>query len=155
MSAPDRFKPYTPDVQAVVRLEEALPPEHPVHVFIDLVRSVDLGHFVIPPGPKGEKPYHPHALFGILVWGYLHGVRSARKLARRRGRRKSMMGESRVALSQTYATSTHAGRAVPALESSRTGRPTWHPGMGRQRVRRDRGNGIDGRVLVVARLHAI
>jgi transposase len=63
-------------------LEEALPPEHPVHLFVDLVRSVDLSQFVIPPGPKGEKPYHPHALFGILAWGYLHGVRSARKLAR-------------------------------------------------------------------------
>jgi transposase len=82
MSSADRFKSYAPDVQAVVRLEEALPPEHPVHVFIDLVQSVDLGHFVVPPGPKGEKPYHPHALFGILAWGYLHGVRSARKLAR-------------------------------------------------------------------------
>src|SRR6187551_95306 len=82
MSSSDRFKPYAPDVQAVVRLEEVLPPEHPVHVFIDLVRSVDLGHFVVPPGPKGEKPYHPHALFGILAWGYLHGVRSARKLGR-------------------------------------------------------------------------
>src|ERR671916_404627 len=82
MSAGDRFKPYAPDVQAVVRLDEALPPEHPVHVFIDLVRSVALGHFVIPPGPKGEKPYHPHALFGILAWGYLHGVRSSRRLAR-------------------------------------------------------------------------
>jgi transposase len=43
---------------------------------------VDLGHCVIAPGPKGEKPYHSHALFGILAWGYLHGVRSARKLAR-------------------------------------------------------------------------
>jgi transposase len=82
MSAPDRFKPYAPDVRAVVRLEEALPPEHPVHLFVDLVRSVDLSHFVVPPGPKGEKPYHPHGLFGILAWGYLHGVRSARKLAR-------------------------------------------------------------------------
>jgi transposase len=82
MSSPDRFKPYAPDVQAVVRLEEVLPPEHPVHLFVDLVQTVDLGHFVIPPGPKGEKPYHPHALFGILAWGYLHGVRSARKLAR-------------------------------------------------------------------------
>jgi transposase len=82
MSSSDRFKPYLPDVQAVVRLEEALPPEHPVHVFVDLVRAVNLSHFVIPPGPKGEKPYHPHALFGILAWGYLHGVRSARKLAR-------------------------------------------------------------------------
>ena len=82
MSSSERFKPYLPDVRAVVRLEEALPPEHPVHVFVDLVQGVDLGHFVIPPGPKGEKPYHPHALFGILAWGYLHGVRSARKLAR-------------------------------------------------------------------------
>ena len=82
MPSADRFKPYAPDVRAVVRLEEALPPEHPVHLFVDLVRSVDLGHFAIPPGPKGEKPYHPHALFGILAWGYLHGVRSSRKLAR-------------------------------------------------------------------------
>src|SRR3954462_8688622 len=82
MSSPDRFKPYAPDVRAVVRLEEALPPEHPIHVFVDLVHGVDLRHFEISPGPKGEKPYHPHALFGILAWGYLHGVRSARKLAR-------------------------------------------------------------------------
>ena len=82
MPSADRFKPYAPDVRAVVRLEEALPPEHPVHLFVDLVRSVELGHFAIPPGPKGEKPYHPHALFGILAWGYLHGVRSSRKLAR-------------------------------------------------------------------------
>src|SRR5919201_1710749 len=78
----DRFKPYAPDVSAVVRLEAALPPEHPVHVFVDLIRSTDVTHFVIPPGPKGEKPYHPHALFGVLAWGYLHGVRSSRKLAR-------------------------------------------------------------------------
>jgi transposase len=82
MPPADRFKPYAPDVGAVVRLEEALPPDHPVHVFVDLIRSTDLTHFVIPPGPKGEKPYHPHALFGILAWGYLHGVRSSRKLAR-------------------------------------------------------------------------
>src|SRR3982751_2016776 len=82
MLGADRFKPYAPDVQAVVRLEEALPPEHPIHLFVDLVQGVDLRHFVIPAGPKGEKPYHPPALFGILAWGYLHGVRSARKLAR-------------------------------------------------------------------------
>jgi transposase len=82
MMPADRFKPYAPDVHAVVRLDEALPPDHPVHVFVDLVRSIDLGHFLVPPGPKGEKPYHPHALFGVLAWGYLHGVRSSRKLAR-------------------------------------------------------------------------
>ncbi len=79
---PEHFKPYAPDVHAVVRLDVALPPDHPVHVFVDLVQGVDLQHFVIPPGPKGEKPYHPYALFGVLAWGYLHGVRSSRKLAR-------------------------------------------------------------------------
>jgi len=82
MSAHDRFKPYAPDVHAVVRLEDVQPPEHPVHLFVDLVRAVDLGHFATPPGPKEEKSYHPHALFGILASGYLHGVRSSRKLAR-------------------------------------------------------------------------
>src|SRR5215211_8086169 len=82
MMSAERFKPYAPDVHAVVRLEEALPPDHPVHVFVDLVRSIELDHFLVPPGPKGEKPYHPHALFGVLAWGYLHGVRSSRKLAR-------------------------------------------------------------------------
>jgi transposase len=82
MTPAERFKPYAPDVHAVVRLDEALPPDHPVHVFVDLVRGIDLAHFAVPPGPKGEKPYHPHALFGVLAWGYLHGVRSSRKLAR-------------------------------------------------------------------------
>src|ERR1700730_15624445 len=78
----ERFKPYAPDVHAVVRLDEALPPDHPVHVFVDLIQGISLDHFVVPPGPKGEKPYHPHALFGILCWGYLHGVHSSRNLAR-------------------------------------------------------------------------
>src|SRR3954469_9537681 len=82
MSASDRFKPYQPDVQAVVRLEDALPPEHPIHMFVDLVQGADLSHIVIPSGPKGEQPHRPHALFGILAWGSLHGVRSSRKLAR-------------------------------------------------------------------------
>ena len=69
MSSADRFKPYAPDVQAVVRLEAALPPEHPGQVCVDLVQAVDLSQVVIPPGPKGEKPSHPHALFGMLAWG--------------------------------------------------------------------------------------
>jgi transposase len=63
-------------------LDEALPPDHLVHVFVDLVQGISLDRFVVPPGPKGEKPYHPHALFGVLAWGYLHGVRSSRNLAR-------------------------------------------------------------------------
>src|SRR5712692_2282317 len=82
MTATNRFKPYAPDLQGVVRLDVALPPAHPVHVFLDLIRGISLDHVVVTPGPKGEKPYHPHALFGVLAWGYLHGVRSSRTLAR-------------------------------------------------------------------------
>jgi transposase len=82
MIATEHFKPYGPDPHAVVRLDTALPPDHLVHVFVDLIRSISLDHFVVTPGPKGEKPYHPHALFGLLAWGYLHGVRSSRNLAR-------------------------------------------------------------------------
>ncbi|MGI8558742.1 MAG: IS1182 family transposase [Solirubrobacteraceae bacterium] len=82
MMPTERFKPYAPNVHAVVRLDEALPPDHPVHVFVDLIQGVSLDHFAVTPGPKGEKPYHPHALFGVLAWGYLHGVRSSRNLAR-------------------------------------------------------------------------
>src|SRR5712692_6110319 len=82
MTATNRFKPYAPDLQGVVRLDVALPPAHPVHVFLDLIQGISLDHFVVPAGPKGEKPYHPHALFGVLAWGYLHGVHSSRNLAR-------------------------------------------------------------------------
>jgi transposase len=82
MTAPNRFKPYVPDLTAVLRLDVALPPDHPIHVFVDIIQGISLDHFVVPPGPKGEKPYHPQALFGILAWGYLHGVHSSRNLAR-------------------------------------------------------------------------
>lgn len=82
MIATNRFKPYAPDLHAVLRLDVALPPDHPVHVFVDLIQGISLDHFVVPPGPKGEKPYHPHALFGVLAWGYLHKVHSSRNLAR-------------------------------------------------------------------------
>ena len=79
----DRSKPCAPNVRAVARQEEALPPEHPAHLSVDRVRAVDLAHLVIPPGPEGQKPYHPHALFGVLARGDPHGVRSSRTPARR------------------------------------------------------------------------
>lgn len=79
---PDHFTPYAPDGAAVLRLDEARPPDHPVQGCVDLVPAILLDRFAIPPGPKGEKPYRPHALVGILAWGYRHGVRASRKLAR-------------------------------------------------------------------------
>jgi hypothetical protein len=54
MPSAGRFKPYAPAVGAVMRPEEALPPDRPVRAFVDLIRSTDPAHVVIPPGPKGE-----------------------------------------------------------------------------------------------------
>ena len=57
MAARNRFKAYAPDVNAVVRLDEALPPEHPVHVFVDLVQSSDLDNlYFIPAGTDAPNP---------------------------------------------------------------------------------------------------
>lgn len=56
MTSSDRFKPYAPNVHGVVRLDLALPPDHPVHVFVDLIQGISLDHFVVPPGPESENP---------------------------------------------------------------------------------------------------
>jgi len=78
----ERFTPYAPDLRAVVRLEEALPPDHPVHIFVALIQGISLDHFRVAPGPQGEKPWHPHALVGVLAGGSRPGVRAARTRAR-------------------------------------------------------------------------
>src|SRR3712207_2454696 len=133
MPSADRFKPYAPDVGGAVRPEAALPPDHPVHVFVDLVRSTDLAHFVIPRGPKGEKPYHPHALFGVLAWGYLHGVRSSRKLARLARQEATffyLAGGGRPNY-RTLARFRRENAAAFTAGVPETGGPAPHPGPGR------------------------
>jgi len=115
-----RFKPYAPDVHAVVRLEEALPPDHPVHVFVDLVRSIDLAHFLVPPGPKGEKPYHPHALFGVLAGATCTGSARRGSWPDWRGRRRHS-STSRAVASRITAR-WHASGAKTRRRSSRCSR---------------------------------
>ena len=69
MLAPNRFKPYAPDVHAVVRLDVALPPNHPVHVCVDLIRSISLDHVVVSPGRRGSSPAIRTRCSGCWPWG--------------------------------------------------------------------------------------
>jgi len=55
MIATEHFKPYGPDPHAVVRLDTALPPDHLVHVFVDLIRSISLDHFVVNAWSEGRE----------------------------------------------------------------------------------------------------
>ena len=80
--SPHRFTPSAPAVQAVVRLDEALPPEPPVPVFGDVIQGIRLAHFAVAPGPQGAPPAQPHALVGVRAGGSRPGVRAARTRAR-------------------------------------------------------------------------
>jgi transposase len=66
-------------------LEELIPADHParfVAAFVDaLDRAAWAGLGVAPDGePLGAPAYHPRALLGVWLYGFMTGVRSSRKL---------------------------------------------------------------------------
>jgi transposase len=68
------------DVQ--LRLGDVLAADHPARFLVDLLRVVDFGAFRARFGAKGGRPYDPAVLCGLLLYGYVHGLFSARKLER-------------------------------------------------------------------------
>ena len=70
-------------------LGDLLPQDHParfVAAFVDaLGRDVWAGMEIDVDGdPVGAPAYHPWALFSVWLYGFIAGVRSCRKLVRRR-----------------------------------------------------------------------
>jgi transposase len=65
-------------------VEEFLGEDHPVWLVLDLVDVIDLSgfHGVYVDGGAGRPAYDPAVMLGLLVWGYTHGMRSSRKIAR-------------------------------------------------------------------------
>lgn len=63
-------------------LEEWVPADHPVRFLREFVDQLDLPslHFVIPAATEGRPPYAPSLLLKIWLYGYLHRIRSTRKL---------------------------------------------------------------------------
>ncbi len=66
-------------------LEELLPEDHPARVvaaFVDSLTSSEWSEFGIDLRGRrmGARAYHPRALLGVWLYGFMNGVRSTRKL---------------------------------------------------------------------------
>ena len=63
-------------------LEDWVAADHPVRFLREFVDQLDLGSlgFVIPAASEGRPPYAPGLLLKIWLYGYMHRIRSTRKL---------------------------------------------------------------------------
>jgi transposase len=82
MSRRFRTADYEATLQVQVRLEDCLAPEHPARFLIDLLGLLDFSAFRARFADRGGMPYDPAVLCGLLIYGYLRGVFSSRKIER-------------------------------------------------------------------------
>jgi transposase len=66
-------------------LDLLVPADHPVRfvaAYLDSLDATDWRHLGISvqPGERGAARYHPKAVLGLWLWGFMQGVRSSRKL---------------------------------------------------------------------------
>ena len=79
------FRPYTPDQLLLLppSVREWLPDDHPVYFVNDLVETLDLEPMLSTyDEERGFPPYHPMLMTKLIVYGYVRGVRSSRKVQR-------------------------------------------------------------------------
>ena len=77
------FRPYSPDQLLLLppSLREWLPADHPVYLVNDLVETLDLEPILSSYGEeRGFPPYHPVLMTKLIVYGYVRGMRSSRKM---------------------------------------------------------------------------
>ena len=82
MSRQFRAADYAATLQVQVRLGDCLGPDHPARFLVDLLELLDFSAFRARFADRGGKPYDPLVLCGLLIYGYLRGVFSSRKLER-------------------------------------------------------------------------
>jgi len=82
MSRQFRTADYAATLDVQVRLGDCLAPDHPARFLADLLALLDFSGFRARFGPRGGLPYDPAVLCGVLIYGYIRGVFSARKLER-------------------------------------------------------------------------
>lgn len=80
------YRPYEPNQMFLMppSLLEWLPSNHMVHVLREVMEIIDLSPITstYEAEERGYPPYHPKVMTGILLYGYCHGIRSSRKLAK-------------------------------------------------------------------------
>ena len=79
------FREYAPDQMLLLppSLREWLPQDHVVYFVGDLVDALDLEPILSTyDEDRGFPPYHPVMMTKLIIYGYVRGVRSSRKVQR-------------------------------------------------------------------------
>jgi transposase len=82
MSRQFRTADYAATLEVHVRLGDCLAPDHPARFLVDLLGLLDFAAFRARFGARGGMPYDPALLCGLLIYGYLRGLFSSRKIER-------------------------------------------------------------------------
>jgi len=84
---PTRFRPYAPgqDLLLPESLQDWLPADHVAYFISEVVEELDLSEFYAPYEGDGRRkmPYEPGMMLKVLIYAYVSGVFSSRKIARR------------------------------------------------------------------------
>lgn len=84
---PTTFRPYTPDQDLLLppNLREWLSADHVAYFISEVVEELDLSAFYAPYEGDGRRrmPYEPSMMVKVLIYGYVSGVFSSRKIARK------------------------------------------------------------------------
>ena len=88
MPSQKRFRPYDPGapIPAPTDLRDWLPGDHLVYFVSDLIEDEDLSAFYEPYERgelRGQPPYDPRMMVKLLVYGYIVGIPSSRRIERK------------------------------------------------------------------------
>ena len=80
------FRPFEVEQQLLLppALQEWLPSEHLVYFILDLIPQLDLNDILKTYGgaTRGNTPYDPRMMVGLVLYAYCVGVFSSRRIAR-------------------------------------------------------------------------
>lgn len=84
---PTTFRPYAPDQDLLlpVSLRDWLAEDHVAYFISEVVEELDLSAFYAPYQGDGRRrmPYEPSMMLKVLIYAYVSGVFSSRKIARK------------------------------------------------------------------------
>lgn len=73
---------YEKSLQQTVTIAECLLPDHLARFIVSVIAMLDLSAIYAEYAPRGGEPYAPEILLGLLLYGYVSGVFSSRKIER-------------------------------------------------------------------------
>lgn len=71
---------YEKSLEQTVTISEVLPADHLARFLAQVIVLLDLSDFYTQYAPVGGEPYAPEVLLGLLLYGYVTGVFSSRKI---------------------------------------------------------------------------